>query len=117
MLDIFDPLFELQDNRLKKLGNPLLELEHTIDWESFRSVLDQVYKKERKSNAGAPPKDVVVMFRGLVIQNLYGLSDDQLEFQIEDRRSFQQFLGLSNHQRLPDTKTFWVFKNQLSQLK
>ncbi len=117
MLDIFDPLFELQDNRLKKLGNPLLELEHTIDWESFRSVLDQVYKKERKSNAGAPPKDVVMKFKGLVIQNLYGLSDDQLEFQIEDRRSFQQFMGLSNHQRSPDAKTFWLFKDQLSELK
>ncbi len=57
------------------------------------------------------------MFKGLVIQNLYGLSDDQLEYQIEDRRSFQRFLGLDNHQRAPDAKTFWHFRNRLSELK
>lgn len=117
MLDIFDPLFEFQDKRLKKLGNPLIELECTIDWESFRALLNQVHHKNRKSNAGARPKDVVMMFKALVIQNLYGLSDDQLEYQVEDRRTFQQFLGLSNHQRSPDAKTFWTFKNQLSELK
>ena len=48
------------------------------------------------------------MFKGLVIQNLYGLSDDQLEYQIEDRCSFQRFLGLNNHQRSPDAKTYWM---------
>ena len=48
------------------------------------------------------------MFKGLVIQNLYGLSDDQLEYPIEDRRSFQQFMGLRSHQR-SQAKTFWQF--------
>lgn len=48
---IFGPLFDLQDTRLKKLGNPLEELQHLIHWEIFRSELDTVYKKERKSNA------------------------------------------------------------------
>jgi len=57
------------------------------------------------------------LFKGLVIQNLYGLSDDQLEYQIEDRRSFQRFLGLNNHQRSPDAKTFWAFRHRLSDLK
>jgi IS5 family transposase len=117
MPDIFDSLFELQDQRLMKLGHPLLELEHTIDWESFRPHLERIHHKMRKSNAGAKPKDVVMMFKGVIIQDLYGLSDDQLEFQLSDRRSFQQFLGLSNHQRPPDAKTFWAFKNQLSELK
>lgn len=115
--DIFDPLFDLQDSRLAKLGNPLVELGHAINWESFRPLLDQIHNKERKGNAGARPKDVVMMFKGLVIQNLYGLSDDQLEYQIEDRRSFQRFLGLNKHQRAPDAKTFWSFRNQLTELE
>ena len=114
--DIFDPLFDIQDERLQELGNPFIELKQIIDWEAFRPILMQVYDKERKSKAGAKPKDVVMMFKGLVIQNLYGLSDDQLEYQIQDRRSFYHFLGLSAHQRAPDAKTFWAFKNQLSQL-
>jgi IS5 family transposase len=112
--DIFDPLFELQDNRLDRLGNPLLELNEVIDWKAFRPILKRIRKKERKSTAGAKAKDEIMMFKGLVIQNLYGLSDDQLEYQIEDRRSFQRFLGLGNHQRAPDAKTFWAFRNDLS---
>lgn len=114
--DIFGSLFELQDKRLKQLGNPLLELEKNVDWEAFRPLLDKIHDKKRKSQAGARPKDVVMMFKGLVVQNLYGLSDDQLEYQIEDRRSFQLFLGLGNHQRGPDAKTFWAFKNRLAEL-
>ena len=114
--DLFGSLFDLQDNRLKKLGNPLLALDDTIEWGSFRKTLNQINKKQSKGTTGAKPKDVVMMFKGLVIQNLYGLSDDQLEYQIEDRRSFQRFLGLNNHQRSPDAKTFWAFRNRLSEL-
>ena len=115
--DLFGSLFDLQDNRLDKLGNPLLALDNTIDWNVFRKTLNRVHKKQEKGKAGNKPKDVVMMFKGLVIQNLYGLSDDQLEYQIEDRRSFQRFLGLSNHQRSPDAKTFWAFRNRLSELR
>ncbi len=115
--DIFGSLFELQDNRLDKLGNPLLALDKTIDWDAFRKTLNRVNKKQIKGRAGAKPKNVVMMFKGLVIQNLYGLSDDQLEYQIEDRRSFQRFMCLDSHQRSPDAKTFWLFRNRLSELK
>jgi IS5 family transposase len=114
--DLFGSIFDLQDNRLDKLGNPLLALDETIEWDRFRKMLNRINKKQNKGKAGAKPKDVVMMFKGLVIQNLYGLSDDQLEYQIEDRRSFQRFLGLHNHQRSPDAKTFWAFRNRLSEL-
>ncbi len=114
--DLFGSLFEFQDKRLDKLGNPLIALDETINWAAFRRTLNRVNKKSNKGNAGNKPKDVVMMFKGLVIQSLYGLSDDQLEYQIEDRRSFQRFLGLSNHQRSPDAKTFWAFRNRLSEL-
>ncbi|VAW78291.1 hypothetical protein MNBD_GAMMA12-1198 [hydrothermal vent metagenome] len=116
-IDLFGSLFDLQDNQLDKLGNPLLALDETIDWVKFRKTLNRVNKKQNKGKAGAKPKDVVMMFKGLVIQNLYGLSDDQLEYQIEDRRSFQRFLGLNSHQRSPDAKTFWAFRNRLLGLK
>lgn len=114
--DLFGSLFDLQDSRLDRLGNPLVALDRSIDWNAFRRTLNRVHNKEKRSNAGAKTKDVVMMFKGLVIQNLYGLSDDQLEYQLEDRRSFQRFLGLNNHQRCPDAKTFWAFRNQLSEL-
>lgn len=117
MQDFFDPVFDLLDERLKKMGNPLEELSLKIDWERFRPALDQVHDIDRKSKAGAPTKDVVMMFKGLIIQNLYGLSFGQLQYQIEDRRSFRSFLGLAPHQKAPDENTFWAFRDQLSRLE
>jgi Transposase domain (DUF772) len=49
---------------------------------------------EKKSTAGRKPIDVVVMFRMLVLQSLYNLSDEQVEYQVHDRLSFRRFLGL-----------------------
>lgn len=113
--NIFGSLFTHQDTRLDLLGDPLQGLLKTIDWEQFREQLNQIQSRAGKSNAGAPRKDVVMMFKGLVIQDLYGLSDDQLEFQLEDRRSFQRFLGLESHHRVPDAKTFWAYRERLTE--
>lgn len=114
--DLFGSFFDLQDARLTKLKDPLVQLEEVVDWAAFRPLLSRLRPTERKSNAGAPRRDEVLMFKGLVIQHLYGLSDEQLEYQVEDRRSFQRFLGLDNVHRAPDAKTFWAFREQLVRL-
>jgi transposase, IS5 family len=54
------------------------------------------------------------MFKILVLQSLYNLSDDQTEFQIKDRLSFMRFLGLDFEDTVPDTKTLWLFRDTLS---
>ena len=69
MRDIFDPLFDLQDTRLARLGNPFIELDRCIDWEDFRGLLEQAHDKKRKSTAGARPKDVVMCI--LVVYKQY----------------------------------------------
>ena len=76
-----------------------------IDWEAFRPSLNLVYEKAKKSNAGAKPIDVLLMFKILVLQQLDKLSDDRTEYQIRDRLSFMRFLGLQLESRLPDAKT------------
>ncbi|MBP8960012.1 MAG: transposase [Bacteroidales bacterium] len=53
------------------------------------------------------------MFKALIIQSLYNLSDDQLEYQIVDRASFKRFLELKKSDKIPDSKTFWLFREQL----
>lgn len=104
---------ETQLAKLSKLGDSLERLK-IIDFEAFRPELENVYKKERKSNAGRQPFDVVMMFKILVLQRLFNLSDDQTEYQITDRMSFQRFLGLSLGEHVPDAKTIWLFKDTLT---
>lgn len=55
------------------------------------------------------------MFKILVLQQFYNLSDDQTEFQIRDRHSFCRFLGLSPEASIPDAKTLWVYRERLKQ--
>lgn len=55
-----------------------------------------------------------MMFKILILQKYYNLSDEQTEFQINDRTSFKQFLGLKIGDTIPDEKTIWHFKEQLA---
>jgi IS5 family transposase len=106
-------------NRLEQLnahGNPLRLLEEAVDFEAFRPTLEPVRDKPRKSNAGRKPYDVVLMFKMLVLQSLYNLADGQLEYQVRDRISFMAFLGLRPGDAVPDEKTVWLFREQLTQL-
>ena len=58
-----------------------------------------------------------MMFKILVLQRLYNLSDDQTEYQINDRMSFMRFLGINLCDKVPDAKTIWKFKNDLAETK
>jgi len=65
-------------------------------------------------NGKGVPYDKIIMFKILILQKYYNLSDEQTEFQINDRTSFKQFLGLKIGDKIPDEKTVWHFKEQLS---
>ena len=97
-MKIFQASFFDESKRLaalSRLRDPLEELAKHIDFEMFRPILnDALRKAERKSPAGRKPLDVILMFKALIIQRLFNLSDEQLEYQITDRLSFTRFLGL-----------------------
>ena len=69
---------------------------------------------QKKNNAGAKPFDVVMMFKILILQRYYGLGDTQVEYQIIDRISFKNFLGLETGDKVPDEKTIWAFRENLT---
>jgi IS5 family transposase len=96
-------------------GDPLPKLKKLVNWERFRPELEALRDKERKSNAGRKPFDVVLMFKVLVLESLYNLSDEKIEFQIRDRISFMRFLDLSLGDAAPDEKTIWLFREQLTE--
>jgi len=115
MKNVQPGFFDLADRyeQLSNAGDPLIKLNEIIKWESFRKVLDKALYKDRKSNAGRPPYDYILMFKILVLQSLYNLSDHQLEFQIRDRLSFMRFLDLDLEDKVPDEKTLWEFREKL----
>jgi IS5 family transposase len=110
-------LFDWQ-NRFEKLdknGDPLAKLNKVVLWNSFRPALETLRARDKKSNAGAKPYDGVLMFKVLILQSLYNLSDEAIEYQILDRLSFMRFLGLRLGSRVPDAKTIWLFREQLTE--
>jgi len=75
--------------------------------------LDKVFKKAPKAPGGRPHYDYVMMFKILVLQRLYNLSDAQMQYQIMDRLTFMRFLKLNLNDRVPDEKTIWLFREKL----
>ena len=55
-----------------------------------------------------------MIFKALVLQALYNLSDDQAEYQLRDRLSFMRFLGLGLEDAVPDAKTLWLYREALA---
>ena len=102
---------------LSAAGDPLLRLSELVDFEVFRPPLLRALRRSDRAKGGRPPYDPVLMFKVLVLQALYNLSDDQTEFQIRDRLSFMRFLGLGLHDRVPDGKTVWLFSELLVRAK
>ena len=102
--------------RLSRLGNPLAKLSSAVDFEMFRPLLEgRMLNRGRKGPAGCKPRDVVMMFKAILLKRLYNLSDEQTEYQIGDRLSFKEFLGLSSGDRVPDARTLWLFQDRLAQ--
>ena len=98
--------------------DPLVKLNAMVPWADFRPQLEAVWRRspeERKSKAGRKPWDAVVMFKAIVLCELYNLSDEQFEYQLRDRLSFMRFLGLGLEDPVPDATTVWLYREQLVQ--
>lgn len=106
--------YEYRQEEIQKKSNSLLKLNKVIDWKIFRSLIEKILKKEAKGPGGASHYDRLMMFKILVLQRYYNLSDEQTEFQIKDRISFQTFLGLSISDGVPDQNTIREFRENLT---
>jgi len=105
--------FEERQQELLNKNKTLKYLNDIIPWELFRDELESLHKKDRKSNAGRKPIDVILMFKLLILQQLYNISDEELEYQVKDRLSFMEFLNLGIEDPVPDATTVWLFRQRL----
>jgi IS5 family transposase len=104
---------ELRVQWLEAKGDPLSRLDTVIDWEGFRPLLVQALAKPANGPGGRPANDPVKMFKLLVVQRYYNLSDEQTEYQVSDRLSFQKFAGWTVADKVPDANTLWDFREAL----
>jgi len=112
-----EPGFFDIDERLKELsakGDDLERLNAIVDFEMFRTDLARAVPRSDRAKGGRPPHDHVLMFKALILQSSYSLSDERTEYLIKDRLSFMRFLGLSLAQSVPDANSIWNFREALT---
>lgn len=97
-----------QYNKVKKLKSKLDDMNKLLDWDRFLR-----HFPDKGSTVGRPSYDKILMIKLMLLQGWYGLSDEELEFQVNDRLSFQQFLGFPK--TIPDYSTVWRFREELQE--
>jgi len=86
----------------------LSKIEKSIEWRAVEKQL-----RPLRSERGAPGYPALTLFKALLLQQWYGLSDPELEEALSDRLSFRRFIGLSLDQEVPDHSTLWRFREAL----
>ena len=112
--DLFAGQHRLQ--KLTQYTKVLDSLTQLVDWPALAQVVNEATGREApRPQGGRPPYPTEAMLKIIVLQQLYGnLSDEETEYALLDRGSWQRFIGLEDARDLPDARTIWAFKNQLA---
>ena len=81
-----------------------------VKWYRFEKLIGHL---RDEGSPGRPGYPVLVLFRAVLLQSLYGLSERELEEALGDRLSFKRFVGLSLEDATPDHTVLNRFRNQL----
>ena len=96
--------------KVKGLGDRLELMKTRIDWQPFIPLVKKVFHDGTEAG-GRPHTNELIVVRALLLQGWYGLSDPELEFQINDRLSFRNFVGFP--EAVPDFTTIWNIRERL----
>lgn len=88
-------------------------LHQPVDFAALAAAINRAAPRPGRARGGRPPFPTELMVRTLLLQQLYNLSDEQMEFQLPDRLSFQRFVGLRHSSQIPDRTTLWTFHERL----
>lgn len=103
-------------SKVSKAVRTLSEIERLVEWRDLAEIV-KVLDKSGTGRGGRPPIDFEIKLKMIFLQYLFNLSDEELEDQIIDRLSFQQFVGLSYNEEIPDFTTIWKFKEALVKMR
>ena len=91
-------------------GGQLDRLHDLVKWYRFEKLIGHL---RDGAGPGRPGYPVLVLFKALLVQSLYGLSDRELEEALDDRLSFRRFVGLSLEEPVPDHTVLNRFRGRL----
>ena len=106
MNNLLDFALQTKFEKVKSLRPQFFEINNLIAWDTLVTLFP-----EKSSLRGRPEYEKVLMLKILFLQSCYGVSDQEVEYLIHDRLSFQQFLGFPKH--IPDYSTIWRFREEL----
>ena len=86
------------------------DVHNIINWSEIEKTLSNLYSSKR----GAPSYPPLMMFKILILQAWYNLSDEALEKQIARDLMFRRFIDLSLSEAVPDHATIWRFRQLLN---
>lgn len=84
-----------------------------INWSRLEHRLSCIHAKKQGEKAWPP----LIMFKALLLQSWYTLSDPGLEKQLPRDLLFRRFVGLDISESVPDHSTFWRFRKKLEELE
>ena len=87
---------DIRWSKLSQLGDPLEKLNNGVNFEMFRATLEDGLSKEPKGPGGRPPYDYVMMFKIAIFQRYFNLSDEQAEYQINERMNFIRLSSITS---------------------
>lgn len=88
----------------------LSDIDQLVDWAVVHRKLKRILLTH---GVGRPSYDALKMFKVLLLQRLYDLSDPEMEHQLYDRLSFRDFCQFSFSEQLPDETTICRFRGSL----
>src|SRR3712207_6092202 len=87
----------------------LERIAHAFDWNAIERLVAGLYV----ARTGRPSYPPLTLFKALLLQQWYGLSDPALEEALADRLSFRRFVGLATSEGTPDHSTLSRFRKAL----
>ena len=99
--------------KIETLGDPMQIIIRHIDFDHLTQVLDELLPRGDPTKGGRPPYPTEVMVRILILEHLYNLSDEQMEYQLLDRMSYQRLYLLADSANIPDRNTIWHYQQRL----
>jgi len=87
------------------------DIHKLVKWENIEKHLSDLYSSKKGERAYPP----LMMFKALLLQSWYNLSDTQLENQLARDLMFRRFVGIGLDDAVPDHSSLWRFRQKISE--